>query len=99
MSKRISKKIIIITSCIAALAVCTTAAIYCSVFFQKNITIVNDKIYSEMLPTDNFKKYYTPELKFDDMKVSEIDDVSISLLGEKLKLKKMLLNLRDTISL
>ncbi|WP_244834640.1 DUF2334 domain-containing protein [Clostridium sp. BJN0001] len=91
MSKNISKKIIVITSCIVVFAVCAVTALRCTLLYEKNITIINNKIYSSMLPTDSFSKYYTPELKFEDTNVSKINDVSISLFGEKLKLKKILL--------
>lgn len=48
-------------------------------FFQDNPTIVNNNIYSNMLPKDNFKSSYTSKVNFEDMPISIINDVTLNI--------------------
>ena len=49
-------------------------------FFRTNITIINKTVYSNLLPEDNFKSLYTAKIKFSDRPVTQINDVSLSVL-------------------
>lgn len=51
-------------------------------FFQKNITIINKTLYSNVLPEDSFKSTYTPKIKFSDRPITEINDVRLSILDD-----------------
>lgn len=51
-------------------------------FFQKNITIINKTVYSNLLPDNNFKSTYTPKIKFADKPVTKITGVSLNILNK-----------------
>lgn len=52
-------------------------------FFQNNLTIINDKIYSRSLPTNNFKSTYTSKINFNDMPVTNVNDITLNILDKK----------------
>ncbi|SFC57333.1 DUF2334 domain-containing protein [Clostridium uliginosum] len=54
-------------------------------FFQNTLTIINNTIYSNLLPTNTFKSTYTPKIKFGNMPItdiSKISDVTLNILDE-----------------
>lgn len=51
-------------------------------FFQNTITIINNKAYSKLFPTNTFQSSYEPKLKFDNMKVSKVSGITLNILDK-----------------
>ncbi|WP_238885071.1 DUF2334 domain-containing protein [Clostridium sp. YIM B02551] len=49
-------------------------------FFRTSRTVINTNAYSNLRQMDNFKSPYNPKIKFSDRRISEIHDVSLSIL-------------------
>ncbi|MDD6794843.1 MAG: DUF2334 domain-containing protein [Clostridiaceae bacterium] len=85
------KKILLrILSFILSIALLYGIAFYFS-FFQGTIKINNGTIDSNLLPNNNFTSCYTSKINFSDMPVSNINDVSINFLDNKINNSKLLL--------
>lgn len=60
-------------------------------FFQGFVTIKDGQIISSSLPNSDFESTYKPENTFLDMPISEIEDVKITILGDKVYSPSILL--------
>lgn len=52
-------------------------------FFQKNLIVVNNTVYSNLLPSNSFKSTYNPKLNFEDMPVSSVSGITFNILDQK----------------
>lgn len=59
-----------------------TCPIFYFKFYGKNLTVVNNTVYAGSLPDDDFKRTYTPKLKFEDRGITKINDISLNILNE-----------------
>ncbi|MBN1046041.1 MULTISPECIES: polysaccharide deacetylase family protein [unclassified Clostridium] len=50
--------------------------------FKNKLTIINNKVHSNLLPTDNFNSIYTSNLKFDDMPIENVSDLTLNILDK-----------------
>lgn len=51
-------------------------------FFQNNLTIIKNNIYSRSLPKNTFKSTYTPKINFNDMPITKVNDITLNILSE-----------------
>lgn len=51
-------------------------------FFQDTLTIINNTVYSRQLPSNTFKSTYTPKIKFEDMPVTKVPDITLNILDK-----------------
>ncbi|MBN1068524.1 DUF2334 domain-containing protein [Clostridium sp. ZS1] len=49
---------------------------------KNKLTIINNKVHSNLLPTDNFNSIYTSKLKFDDMPIENVSDLTLNILDK-----------------
>ena len=82
MKKNIKKIIITILSTTLSIALLYGIVFYFN-FFQDFVTINNNKVSSNALPSDNFKSTFTPSLKFENMPVRTISDINLNILDNK----------------
>ncbi|WP_252232730.1 DUF2334 domain-containing protein [Clostridium sp. ZBS15] len=50
--------------------------------FKNNLTIINNKIYSKSLPTNNFETKYVSNIKFDNMPIENVPDITLNILNK-----------------
>ncbi|MGG7179434.1 DUF2334 domain-containing protein [Clostridium paraputrificum] len=82
MSKSIKKFILTIMLIIFTLGAIYGVLFYFN-FFQGFVTIKDKKISSSALPTTNeFKSNYKPKINFDDLTVSNVSDVNLTILDD-----------------
>lgn len=51
-------------------------------FFQDTLTIINNTVYSKLLPKNTFKSTYDPMIKFNDMPISKVDNITLNILNK-----------------
>lgn len=51
-------------------------------FFQNTLTIINNHVYSSLLPTNTFKSTYDPKINFDNMPISQVSDITLNILDK-----------------
>ena len=51
-------------------------------FFQDTLTIINNHVYSKLLPTNTFQSTYDPKVKFADMPISKVDNITLNILDK-----------------
>ncbi|BCZ45265.1 hypothetical protein psyc5s11_13320 [Clostridium gelidum] len=61
--------------------------IFCDPFFyfklfNKSLTVINNTVYASSLPDNTFKSTYTPKIKFEDMPITKINNVSLHILNQ-----------------
>lgn len=77
------RKVIISSLLMVTLLTGSCAIISKNNFFQKNLIVVNNTVYSNLLPKNNFKTSYEPKLNFEDMPVSVVSGITFNILDEK----------------
>lgn len=73
---------------ISSLLVLTLLSGFCAIisknnFFQKNLIVINNTVYSNLLPNNSFKSTYNSKLNFKDMSVSSISGITFNILDKK----------------
>lgn len=79
---RNSKKRLIYFALFAIVIAITYCLISSNGIFRTKLAIINNKAYSNLLPTDNFKSIYTPKIKFDDMPVEKVSNLTLNVLDK-----------------
>lgn len=51
-------------------------------FFQDTLTIINNHVYSKLLPSNTFQSTYDPKIKFADMPISKVDNITLNILDK-----------------
>lgn len=76
------KKRTIIISLLSLILICGLGTILYQLFFNnKSVTITNGIISSDQLIKKDFKSSYTSSYKFEDMKVTDIPDITLTVLN------------------
>lgn len=67
---------------IFSIIILSITIIYQIISFRKHLIVINNTLYSSLLPKNNFKSTYTPKINFADRPVTQVYGVTLNILNE-----------------